>query len=106
MVTGGSRTRPDGVTLSWLLAGVGRALATGALPFFIQWQGPPELHPGSAAAAHRLTPTGIAWLEVSGDERSLRTWLGDHDLPLRVTDGPQALSAVAISTAEGEVVFR
>ena len=105
-VTGGSRTRPDGVTLSWQLAGVGRALATGALPFFIQWEGAAELHPGSAAAAHRVTPDGIAWVEVSGEERSLRTWLGDHDLPLRITDGPQPLPAVAISTAEGEVVFR
>jgi glyoxalase-like protein len=105
-VTGGSRTRPDGVTLSWRLAGVGRALATGALPFFIQWHGPPELHPGSAAAAHSVTPRGIAWVEASSDEPSLHTWLGDHDLPLRITDGPQALSAVAISTTEGEVVFR
>ena len=105
-VTGGSRKRPDGVTLSWRLAGVGRALATGALPFFIRWHGPPGLHPGKAAAAHRVTPGGIAWVEVGSDEQSLRTWLGDHDLPLRITDGPQPLSAVAISTAEGEVVFR
>ena len=105
-VTVGSRTRPDGVTLSWQLAGVGHALATGALPFFIQWHGPPELRPGNAAATHRVTPNRIAWVEVSGDERSLRIWLGDHHLPLRITDGPQALSAVAISTAEGEVVFR
>ena len=105
-VTRGSRTGPDGVTLSWQLAGVGRALATGALPFFIQWEGAAELHPGNAAAPHRVTPDGIAWVEVSGDERSLRTWLGDHDLPLRITDAPQPLSAVAISTAEGELVFR
>ena len=102
----GSRTRPDGVTLSWQLAGVGRALATGILPFFIQWGGPPELHPGSAAARHRTAPRGIAWVEVSGDEPSLRSWLGHHDLPVRVSDGPDGLSAVTIETAAGPVVFR
>ena len=102
----GSRTRPDGVTLSWKLAGVGRGLETSALPFFIQWEGAAELHPGSAKAGHRVTPGGIAWVEVSTNEQALRAWLGGHDLPLRVIDGPDALSAVAISTSDGEIVFR
>ncbi len=56
-VVRGSRTRPNGSTLSWRLAGVARSLATGALPSFIQWDGPAELHPGAAAAAHRLNQT-------------------------------------------------
>jgi glyoxalase-like protein len=102
----GSRTRPDGSTLSWQLAGVAQALATGALPFFIEWHGPPELHPAKAAADHRVTPRGIAWVEVAVDEDSLRAWLGEHDLPLRITTGPRSLSAVAIGTTEGELVLR
>jgi Glyoxalase-like domain len=93
----GSRTRPDGSTLSWQLAGVAHALATGALPFFIEWDGPPELHPARAAAVHRVMPRGIAWVEVATDEDSLRVWLGEHELPLRVTNGhnrsPQSQSA-------------
>lgn len=105
-VIGGSRARPDGITLSWKLAGVGRGLETSAFPFFIQWEGPADLHPGSARVGHRVTPDGIAWVEVSTDEQALRAWLGSHDLPLRVTDGPDELSAVAISTSDGEVVFR
>jgi hypothetical protein len=105
-VTNGSRTRPDGSTLSWQLAGVGRALAVPGLPFFIQWDGPPQLHPGAALAGHRVEPRGIGWLEIAGQEELLRTWLGDHNLPVRITDGPPALSAVAITTAAGEVVLR
>ena len=38
-VSRGARTRPDGTTLSWQLAGVARALTTGALPMFIEWGG-------------------------------------------------------------------
>lgn len=105
-VIGGSRARPDGITLSWKLAGVGRGLETSAFPFFIQWEGPVDLHPGSTRVGHRVTPDGIAWVEVSTDEQALRAWLGSHDLPLRVTDGPDELSAVAISTSDGEAVFR
>jgi hypothetical protein len=105
-VTSGSRTRPDGSTLSWQLAGVGRALATPGLPFFIQWDVPPQLHPGAAVVEHRGEPRGIRSIEITGDEQLLRTWLGDHDLPVRITEGPPALSAVAITTAAGEIVLR
>jgi hypothetical protein len=103
----GSRTRPDGTTLSWRLAGTEVGLTGGALPFFIQWDGPPELHPGATAAAHRADPSGIAWVEVSGDERRLREWLGEEaDLPLRVTEGPPSLTAFAVAARGGEIVVR
>ena len=105
-VTSGSRTRPDGSTLRWQLAGVGHALAAHGLPFFIQWSDPPRLHPGAAEVGHRVTPRGIGWIEIAIDEQSLRAWLGDHDLPVRVTEGPSSLSAVAISTTAGELVLR
>jgi hypothetical protein len=105
-VASGSRTRPDGSTLRWQLAGVGDALAAGALPFFIEWDVPAELHPGAAVAEHRTTPRGIGWIEIVATEESLRAWLGDNDLPLRITDGPPSLSAIAITTAAGEIVVR
>jgi hypothetical protein len=105
-VTRGSRTRPDGSTLRWQLAGVAYALSTGALPFFIQWDGPPELHPGAAVAEHDVTPRGIAWIEIAAEAHPLHAWLGDHDLPVRITEGPPSLSAVAITTGEGELVLR
>jgi len=105
-VVGGSRTKPDGTTLSWQLAGVGRSLETGALPIFIEWGGPDELHPGRAEAHHRLTPTGFAWVEVAAGEQALRSWLGDFDFELRVIAGAPGLSAVAISTDADELVLR
>jgi Glyoxalase-like domain len=103
-VVAGSRTRPDGSTLSWRVAGLARAMEAGALPLFIQWDGPSEFHPGAAAARHRSRPLGIAWIELTADERQLREWLGESDLPLRIAAGPQSLSAVGIGTADGEVV--
>jgi hypothetical protein len=105
-VTRGSRTRPDGSTLRWQLAGLARALAGGALPFFIEWDAPPELHPGAAEAEHDVSPRGIQWIEISAEEALLSEWLGDHDLPLRITEGPQSLTAVVIGTAAGELVLR
>ncbi|MEA2351180.1 MAG: hypothetical protein QOG86_2121 [Thermoleophilaceae bacterium] len=103
-VVPGARTRPDGSTLSWRLAGTAVGLKSGAFPFFIEWEGPPSLHPGAAVAEHRVEPLGFAWVEVTGDEPRLREWLGDADLPLRVADGPPSLSRVAIETAGGPIV--
>ena len=105
-VSRGARTRPDGTTLSWQLAGVATALTTGALPFFIEWGGSADLHPGTAPAPHRLAPAGIAWIEVAGDEQALRSWLGDLDFELRFVDGPPGLSAVAIDAGGQEIVLR
>jgi len=105
-VSRGSRTRPDGATLSWQLAGLASALETGALPLFIEWGGANELHPGKTQVDHRLIPRGIAWVEVAANEQSLRSWLGDFDFDLRIVDGPPRLSAVSIRTDADEVVLR
>ena len=105
-VSRGARTRPDGTTLTWQLAGVARALTTGALPIFIEWGGPADLHPGKAPADHALVPRGIAWIEVAGNEQALRSWLGDFDFALRFVDGAPGLSAVAIDTGGQEIVLR
>jgi Glyoxalase-like domain len=103
----GSRMKPDGTTLSWQLAGVAPALDAGALPFFIEWGGPPTHHPGRAKAEHHVTPSGIAWVQVAYDEDSLRRWLGeDVDVRLLFVDGPARLSAVAVNTEAGEIVLR
>jgi hypothetical protein len=83
----GTRKRPDGVRLAWRLAGVAEALRTGGtLPFFIQWEGPGELHPGGDHSA----PAGIQWVEVAADEAELREWLGGAQLPVRFTSRAHA----------------
>ena len=103
-----SREAEDGSTLSWRLAGLERAMKTGALPFFVQWDVPPEQHPGAAEARHEADPRGIAWVEVCAEDRDeVREWLGDDagDLPVRITDGNSALAAAAIETDGSEIVL-
>jgi hypothetical protein len=102
-----SRSTPDGSTLSWRLAGLEVAMEAGALPFFVEWEGPPEHHPGAAEVEHDADAQGIAWVEVStDDEERLREWLGeDADLPVKVTEGHSAVAAIAIATGGGEVVL-
>jgi hypothetical protein len=89
----GSRKRPDGVRLAWRLAGLAEALQSGgALPFFIQWEGPGELHPGGDHSA----PAGIRWVEVAADEAELTEWLGGEQLPVRFTREGHGITAAGI----------
>jgi Glyoxalase-like domain len=102
-----SREASDGSTLSWRVAGLERAMRTGALPFFVQWDVPPEQHPGAADVRHEEDLRGIAWVEVTTDEPDeLREWVGDAEhLPLRITEGQPGLAAAAIETGGGEIVL-
>jgi hypothetical protein len=93
-----TRLRPDGVELTWRLAGLYEALATG-VPFFIQWEVPPEHHP--ARALGDVEADGISWVEVGGDAHRLEEWLGPHDLDIRVVTGPPGIRHVGI----GEIVL-
>ncbi|HXF74386.1 MAG TPA: VOC family protein [Actinomycetota bacterium] len=102
----GMRTRPDGTELRWRSAGLDRTVHDPSLPFFIEWQVPPGLHPGAARARHLVRPAGIAWAVLGGDEGVLREWLGGASLPLRAVPGPPGLAAVGIATDRGEIVLR
>jgi len=94
----GGRSRPDGVRLTWRYAGVEQAVGSdGALPFFIQWEGPGELHPGG----DHSKPAGISWVEVAVDEAQLRGWLGGAQLPVRFASEGSGMTAAAI----GEIVL-
>jgi hypothetical protein len=89
----GTRYRPDGVRLGWRLAGIAEALKSGGfLPFFIQWEGPAELHPGGDSSGE----AGIAYVELTGDAEQLRDWLGGAELPVRVREGAGAIVAAGI----------
>lgn len=99
-----SRTRPDGSTLSWRLAGLQEAMGHG-LPFFIQWDGGPDVHPGRAVADHTTTPAGLAWVDLGGDPTEVDEWLGPHDLDLRVVRGAQGVQRIGIATTDGEIVL-
>ena len=104
-VGSGSRTRPDGQTVRWRMAGLDDQRREPWMPFFLTWDVPDELHPGRARAGHGVRATGLAWVEVGGDAERLRTWLGGDELPIRVTDGEPGIHRVAISTPDGELVI-
>ena len=104
-VGSGSRTRPDGQTVRWRMAGLDDQRREPWMPFFLTWDVPDELHPGRARAGHGVRATGLGQVEVGGDAERLRTWLGGDELPIRVTHGEPGIHRVAISTPDGELVI-
>jgi hypothetical protein len=80
-----SRIERQGLTAH--LAGVARAMADPAKPFFIQRDpGVPDPSAGGTAG-------GITWVEVSADPEL-------PDLPVRVADGPPGVVAMGIGEQE------
>jgi hypothetical protein len=101
----GRRIRPDGVELSWRSAGFedpGRDLW---MPFFMQWDISPDLHPGRATANHSRPIAGISWVEVGGDAARLDSWLGGADVGIQVVDGQAGMRRVGLRTDDGELVI-
>jgi len=101
-----SRKTPEGGTLSWRLAGLDRMMSPERLPFFIQWNVPPEQHPGRDEAAHRVRPLGISWVEMGGDAKRLTEWIGTDQLELRYVSGEPGIRAIGIGTEAGEITLR
>ena len=104
-VDSGSRTRPDGQTVRWRMAGLDDPRREAWMPFFLIWDVSDELHPGRARVGHGVRATGLGRVEVGGDAGRLRTWLGGDGLPIRVTDVEPGIHRVAISNADGELVI-
>ena len=96
-----SRTRPDGVQLDWQLVAHDAAFGEG-LPFFIQWHVDKADHPGAARVEHRAAAAGIEWVELGSDPDRLASWLGPHDLPLRVVAGAAGPRRVAVAITGGD----
>ena len=102
--TPGKRDLPDGTSVTWRLAGMAEAM-TNTLPCFIAWDSR-QGRLGAAAPEGGVRATGIAWLEFGGDADAVNAWLGDEDAPgLRRVGGDPGIRAVAIDTADGEVVL-
>jgi hypothetical protein len=73
-VVPGERVRPDGVRLSWRLAGVPEDDPAQRLrPFFIQWDEGTPL-PGSVAVPHPAGQVSVRTVQASGSD--LESWLG------------------------------
>lgn len=72
------RLRPDGRKLAWKLVALEDALGPERLPFFQQFESPPELHPGRERAPHRVHPRGIRRVGWGGPPSRLRSWLEEE----------------------------
>lgn len=85
-----SRVTPDGIILSWRLAGLRQALSQG-LPFFISWDIPDDLHPGRADVQHPSGPVGLGEVVISGNAKELSEWVGTTP-GVTVSDGDPGVS--------------
>jgi len=73
---GGSRALADGTEIRWTSVGMAQAFGTARLPFFISWENPAQ-HPSTAPSDHRISPRGIAEVEVGGPEPALLSHLSE-----------------------------
>jgi hypothetical protein len=106
----GSRKRPDGTELKWKQLGVLGTIEDSQLPFFIQWQ--TKDHP----SADGKPVAEILRVEISGDESTIRNWLGsepsrafkDVEVVYRNPsefDGETGIVSVVLSTPNGEITL-
>lgn len=103
----GNRHRPDGVELRWLQVGVKGLQADPQLPFFVQWQSGPELHPSRDATGH----VTLSRLDIAGDPRRVSDWMGtpvEHpldglDVEWAAPNGTPGIVAVSFATPDGVV---
>jgi hypothetical protein len=102
--TPGTRTRPDGVVLTWQLAGVPEGAEARTLPFFIAWGGTTPM-PGSAAVVHDCGDVALERLELEADAGRLTALLGGAALPLHVSPGRRGVTAVVLRTGAGAVTL-
>lgn len=93
-----SRLRPDGVELSWRLAGLDEALAQ-SLPFFIEWDIPETDHPGMTPSTHPAGDVVIEGVVISGDVNRLRRWT-EGSTGVEVLEGEPAIS-LRLNTVDG-----
>jgi hypothetical protein len=101
-----SREKPDGSELTWRLAGLETMLVEPPLPGLLSWDDPAAF-PGLTPVEHRVTPTGIAWVELAGDEERLRSYLPDAELPLRFVDAEPGVRGAGIALdGGGEIALR
>lgn len=81
-----SRRADTGEELRWRIAGM-EHLVTSGLPFFIQWDIDPELHPGRIPVSHPRGDLKLRGVVISGDLARLQGWVAGIDaLELRGGD--------------------
>jgi hypothetical protein len=96
----GSRTRPDGVVLSWTYTDPRVVLADRLIPYFIDWGASP--HP-SATAARGVTLRSLR--AEDPDAERVQAMLRALGLDLAVTRGPKPSLIATFDSPKGQVVL-
>ena len=68
----GNRHRPDGVELRWRQLGVKGLISDPQLPYLVQWETSPDLHPSTAGP----TSVKLLGLSIAGEKARVTDWLG------------------------------
>lgn len=97
-VQAGSRTRTDGVVLSWEVTDPTVILGDGLVPFFIDWKSSP--HPSSSA---RVGPRLVELRAQHPDPAPVRALLDAFGVDLPVDSGPQSTLIAAFEARNGVV---
>ncbi|MFL6062065.1 MAG: VOC family protein [Marmoricola sp.] len=103
----GNRHRPDGTELLWKQLGVKGLQSDPQLPYFVEWQTSPDLHPSNGASGK----ISLESLEIAGDPARVTEWLGQPvERPLEdvkvewvAPNGTPGIVAVAFQTPNGLV---
>ena len=103
----GNRHRPDGTELLWRQLGVKGLQSDPQLPFFVQWETDPALHPSAGSSGN----ISLEALEIAGDPARVTEWLGapveqpleDVKVDWVAPNGPPGIVAVAFQTPNGLV---
>ncbi|QIG43223.1 VOC family protein [Nocardioides anomalus] len=95
-VSTGSRTRPDGSTLSWRSAGM-EEMAARQVPFFLAWDGVrgADVHPDEGG------PAEVVEVELGGDSDELGAWLGGDVPGLTLVGGARGVRRVELRAPRG-----
>lgn len=103
----GNRHRPDGTELLWRQLGVKGLQSDPQLPFFVQWETDPALHPSAGSTGN----ISLESLEIAGDPARVTEWLGapveqpleDVKVDWVAPNGTPGIVAVAFQTPNGLV---
>ena len=95
-----SRVTPDGVELSWWLAGMESMISAG-LPFFIEWDIDPANHPARSNLSQAGGATSVQ-VQMSGDRDELGSWVPDAS-GVTVQSGETGLKSVLVAFGDVEV---
>jgi hypothetical protein len=107
----GSRSRPDGQVLHWRTQDVNTGASRIAVPFVIEWDVPPGLHPGEAAAEHPSGATALRRVVIGARDparvrEQLQLMLGDSDLYEVHTAASDGVEELVLDSPRGELVVK